>query len=42
MIKWVIQKTAEGTGDLTGNEIAKRISKVLKHSETIANHKREL
>ena len=46
--KRVIQKTAEATGDLVGNKISDRITKVLKNSkqnnsETVANkHDKEI
>ena len=35
--KRVIQKIVEATGDLIGNEIANRFTKVPKNSETITN-----
>ena len=46
--KQVIQKTAEATGDLIGNQIAERITKVSKNSqqhnsETVTNeHDKEI
>ena len=44
--KRAIQKTAEGTGDLTGYKIAKRITKISKtitNSKTVANeHDKEI
>ena len=33
--KWVVQKTAEATGDLTGNKIADKISSIGKPKEKV-------
>ena len=41
--KRVFEITAEGTGDLIGNKIANRITKVSKNSETVINeHDKEI
>ena len=41
--KKVIQKTVEATGDLIGNTIVNRITKVLNDSETVTNeHDKEM
>ena len=41
--KRVIQKTAEANGDLIGNKIANKITKLSKNSETVTNvHGKEM